>query len=67
MCSASIIHERFILTAAHCVHAGVDLTNARVVLGSNDAGNISEGIDQSFGHDNIIIHPWYKVSIYYIK
>lgn len=56
-CGASIIHEKYILTAAHCI---VPHRKYRVSVGSDDIKNVGKLYDI----DKIIIHEKYNSSTY---
>jgi secreted trypsin-like serine protease len=59
-CGGSILAERWVVTAAHCV-AGSSLSSLRVVAGEHRLNKV-ENIEQFVNLSRIIVHPSYNSS-----
>lgn len=54
-CGASIISERFLLTAAHCYHSKLELHDNRVSVGAH----MREDQGEQYNIERFIVHPKY--------
>ena len=62
-CSGSIVNVHFVLSAAHCVKRGIDLTQYRAVTGATRVERRAEEaefrVEHEFTRGDVFIHPKY--------
>jgi len=60
-CGGSVISETLLLTAAHCVHPTIDLSNFQLVFGTNKPEvPDTTRVVRSFTRSNVVLHPDYN-------
>lgn len=55
-CGASIISEQFLLTAAHCYHSNLELSDNRISVGAH----MREDQGELYNIERFIVHPQYQ-------
>ena len=59
-CGASLVGQRWLITAAHCIRTGDRPVDLRVVMGSSKRGRYFYYFYQTDSIDQIHIHPQYS-------